>query len=45
MENLEGFPSLNLTYRQRVEAIRDLLWGFADSDWGNSSSRRSTSET
>ncbi len=43
MEYLEGFPSLKLTHRRRVGAIRDLLSGFADSDWRNSSSRRSTS--
>ncbi len=38
MEYLEGFPSLKLTYRRRVSAIRDLLSGFTDSDWANSSS-------
>ncbi len=38
VEYLEGFPSLKLTYRRRVGAIRDLLSGFADFDWGNSSS-------
>ena len=43
MEYLEGFPSLKLTYRRRIGASRDLLSGFADSDWGNSSSSRSTS--
>jgi hypothetical protein len=43
MEYLEGFPSLKLTYRRRIGVRRDLLSGFADSDWGNSSSRRSTS--
>ncbi len=43
MEYLEGFPSLKLTYLRHVGAIRDLLSGFADSDWGNSSSRKSTS--
>ena len=43
MEYLEGFPSLKLAYRRRIGASRDLLSGFADSDWGNSSSRRSTS--
>ncbi len=32
MEYLEGFPSLKLTYRRRVGAIRDLLSGFAYSD-------------
>jgi hypothetical protein len=42
MEYLEGFPSLKLTYRRRTGAMRDLLSGFAESDWGNSSSRRST---
>ena len=43
MEYLEGFPSLKLTYRRRIGASRDLLSGFTDSDWGNSSSCRSTS--
>jgi hypothetical protein len=42
MEHLEGFPSLKLTYRRRTE-VDDGLSGFADSDWGNSSSIRSTS--
>jgi hypothetical protein len=44
MEYLEGFPSFKLTYRQR-SGVDDGLSGFADSDWGNSSSRRSTSGT
>ena len=43
MEYLDGFLSLKLTYRRSIGASRDLLSGFADSDWGNSSSRRSTS--
>jgi hypothetical protein len=43
MEYLEGFSSLKLTYRRRKGVIHDLLSGYADSDWGNSSSRRSTS--
>ena len=42
MEYLEGFPSFKLTYRRRT-GVDDGLSGFADSDWGNSSSRRSTS--
>ncbi len=42
MENLEGFPSLKLTYRRRT-GVDDGLSGFSDSDWGHSSSRRSTS--
>ena len=42
MEYLKGFPSLKPTYRQRT-GVDDGLSGFADSDWGNSSSRRSTS--
>jgi hypothetical protein len=42
MEYLEGFPSLKLTYRRRT-GVDDGLSGYADSDWGNSSSRRSTS--
>ena len=41
-EYIEGFPSLKLTYRRRT-GVDDGLSGFADSDWGNSSSRRSTS--
>jgi hypothetical protein len=36
-------PNLEM-YLRRVGAIRDLLSGVTDSDWGNSSSRRSTSE-
>jgi hypothetical protein len=43
MEYLEGFPSLKLTYRRRT-GVDDGLSGFADADWGNSSSRRSTSD-
>jgi hypothetical protein len=43
MEYLEGFLSLKSTYRRHVGAIRDLLSGFADSLWGNSSYRPSTS--
>jgi hypothetical protein len=40
----DGVPGrVPYTYRHRVGAIRDLLSGFTDSDWGNSSSRRSTS--
>ena len=42
MEYLKGFPSFKLTYRRGTE-IDGGLSGFADSDWGNSSSRRSTS--
>jgi hypothetical protein len=38
---MEGFPSFKLTYRRRIE-IDGGLSGFADSDWGNSSSRRTT---
>jgi hypothetical protein len=44
MEYLEGFPSFKLIYRQRT-GVDDGLSGFANSDWGNSSSRRSTSGT
>jgi hypothetical protein len=44
MEYLEGFSSFKLIYRQRT-GVDDGLSGFADSDWGNSSSRRSTSGT
>jgi hypothetical protein len=39
MEYLEGFPSFKLTYRWHTE-IDGGLFGFADSDWGNSSFRR-----
>jgi hypothetical protein len=42
MEYLEGFPSFKITYRRRT-GVDDGLSGFADADWGNSSSRRSTS--
>ncbi len=38
MECLEGFPSFMHSYCQRTE-IDGELSGFADSDWGNSSSR------
>jgi hypothetical protein len=43
MEYIEGLPSFKITYRRRVTHNQDLLSGYADSDWGNSSSRRSTS--
>jgi hypothetical protein len=42
MEYLEGLPSMHITYRRRQQP-GDLLSGFADFDWGNSESRRSTS--
>ena len=42
MEYLEGNPSFKITYR-RSYGKTNLLSGYADSDWGNSSSRRSTS--
>ncbi len=42
IEHLEGSPSFKLTYRRR-SGVDNGLSGFADSDWGNSSSRRSTS--
>jgi hypothetical protein len=42
MEYLEGNPSFKITY-QRSDGQLNLLSGCADSDWGNSSSRRSTS--
>ena len=41
MEYLEGLPSMLITYRRRQRS-GDLLSGFADSDWGNSKSRRSS---
>jgi hypothetical protein len=37
-----GNPSFKITYR-RSDGQTNLLSGYADSDWGNSSSRRSTS--
>ncbi len=43
MEYIEGLPSFKITYRRRVMHNQDLLSGYADSDWGNRSSRRSTS--
>ncbi len=43
MEYLEGFSSLQIIYRLHKGASRDLLTGYADSDWGNSSSCWSTS--
>jgi hypothetical protein len=43
MEYVEGLPSFKVTYRRRIEHLQELLTGYADSDWGNSSSRRSTS--
>ena len=42
MEYLEGNPSFKITYR-RSYGKTNLLSGYADSDWGNSSSRRSLS--
>jgi hypothetical protein len=42
LEYLQGFPSLKLNYR-RGTRVDDGLSGFADVDWGDSSSRRSTS--
>ena len=42
MEYLEAFPSFKLTYRRRT-GVDDGLSAYADADWGNSSSRRSTS--
>ena len=42
MKYLERLPIMRITYR-RCQRSGDLLSGFADSDWGNSESRRSTS--
>jgi hypothetical protein len=42
MEHLEGIASLKVAYR-RSTGVDEGLSGLADSDWGNSSSRRSTS--
>ena len=41
MEYLVKYPSFNLDYRKRPKNPRGLD-GYCDSDWGNSSSRRST---
>ncbi len=43
MENVEGLPSFKITYHRRIKHLQDLLSGYADSDCGNSSSRRSIS--
>jgi hypothetical protein len=45
MEYVEGLPSFKITYCSRIKHIQDfkLLSGYADSEWGNSSSRQSTS--
>jgi hypothetical protein len=43
MEYIEGLPSFRITYRACAGSRRDPLSGYADSDWGNSSPRRSTS--
>ncbi len=42
MEYLAGHPSFKIKYCRGTKLI-DLLSGYADADWGNSSSRRSTS--
>ncbi len=42
MEYLGAYPSFKIKYRRGTKLI-DLLSGYADADWGNSSSRRSTS--
>jgi hypothetical protein len=42
MEYVSHQPSFKITYRRGIKLV-DLLSGFADADWGNSSSRRSTS--
>jgi hypothetical protein len=44
MEYLAGTPSCKITYR-RSKGRSNLLSGYADADWGNSCSRRSTSGT
>ncbi len=41
MEYLSNHLSFKITYRRGVKLV-DLLSGYADADWGNSSSRRST---
>ncbi len=42
MEYLSNQSSFKITYSRGMKLV-DLLSGFADSDWGNSSFRRSTS--
>ncbi len=42
MEYLSNQSSFKITCRRGMKLV-DLLSGFADADWGNSSSRRSTS--
>ena len=42
MEYLAAHPSFKIKYRSGMKLV-DLLSGYADADWGNSSSRRSTS--
>ncbi len=42
MEYLSNRSSFKITYRRGLKLV-DLLSGHADADWGNSSSRRSTS--
>ncbi len=42
MEYLSNQSSFKITYRSCMKLV-DLLSGYADADWGNSSSRRSTS--
>ena len=42
MEYLAAHPSFKIRYRSDMKLV-DLLSGIADADWGNSSSRRSTS--
>ena len=42
MEYLVAHPSFKIKYHIGMKLV-DLLSGYADADWGNSSSRRSTS--
>ena len=42
MEYLAANPSVKIEYCSGMTLV-DLLFGYADADWGNSSSRRSTS--
>ena len=42
MEYLSNHLGFKITYRKGVKLV-DLLSGYADADWGNSSSSRSTS--
>ncbi len=42
MEYIEGLPSFKITYCSSIKHYQDLLSGYDDLNWGNSSPRRST---